>query len=115
MAENGHLQLFSSWLSRNGTRPRALSGEPGAAGAFSFLEGVLMNYAIKGAMIASVAALALSLSACGGNGADANASATPDPAEQTAASIDQATPMAPAGTPTDVATGASSAASDAAK
>jgi hypothetical protein len=90
-------------------------GEPGAAGAFCFLEGVSMNYAIKGVMIASIAALALSLSACGSKGADANASATPDPAEQTAASIDQAATGAPAGAPTDMPSGAASAASDAAK
>jgi hypothetical protein len=49
-----------------------------------------MNILMKGAMIVSIAALGLSLSACGSESANANATATPDPAEQTAASIDAA-------------------------
>jgi hypothetical protein len=54
-----------------------------------------MKNLIKGAMLASVVTLGLSLSACGSESANASAAATPDPAEQTAASIDQGAPGAP--------------------
>ena len=51
-----------------------------------------MKNMIKGATLVALAAMGLSLSACGGGSSEANAAATPDPADQTAASIDAAVP-----------------------
>lgn len=65
-----------------------------------------MKNMIKGATIVALAAMGLSLSACGGGSPDASAAATPDPADQTAASID-------AGAPAAVASDAAAVASDA--
>lgn len=53
-----------------------------------------MKNVMKAAVIVSIATLGLSLGGCNSGPANANAAATPDPAEQTAASIDQAAPAA---------------------
>jgi hypothetical protein len=61
-----------------------------------------MTNLIKGAAIFVLAAMGLSLSACGSESANASATPTSDPAEQTAASIDSSVP-APVPAPSDAA------------
>ena len=67
-----------------------------------------MTKMIKGATIVALAALGMSLSACGSETANANATPTQDSADLTAAAIDSAPPAAvPA--PSDAATPAPTA------
>jgi hypothetical protein len=74
-----------------------------------------MKKSMRGAAIVALAAFGLGLSACGSESTDADATATMDPAELTAAAIDNesATVGAPTeAAPTDMATGTEPAATE---
>jgi hypothetical protein len=108
------LQLHFRWLSRDwrAQGPHGCRKDFQRDGAI-VLEGVSMKNMIKGATLVALAAMGLSLSACGGGSSGASAAATPDPADQTAASIDAAVP-APVESPPAGSAAAAAMASEAA-
>lgn len=59
-----------------------------------------MNSILKGAAIATLTVMGMSLSACGSETANANATPSPDAADLTAAALDQEMAANPAAAPT---------------